>query len=182
MLPWAHAALGYLLYSAYSRRQLRRPPIGWPVFAVGFGTQFPDLVDKPLTWTIPLLPYGRSMSHSIFAFGAVMGGLYLLSRYPDHRTLTTAFGVGFLSHLFGDAAGPAIHGDAGGLGFLLWPVTDVPEGDTGSFVEFLLALEPTPMMLFGFVLTAVGLGVWIRDGMPGVTDLFLESRRTPTRE
>lgn len=182
MLPWAHAAFGYLLYSAYSRRFLGGPPVGLTVFVVGFGTQFPDLVDKPLTWTIPLLPYGRSLSHSLFAFAAVVGGLYLLFRYPDQRTLTTAFGIGFLSHLIGDAVGPAIHGDVGGLGFLLWPVTDVPDGDTGSFVEFLLALEPTPMMLFGFALTAVGVGVWIRDGMPGVKDLFLESRRTPTRE
>lgn len=176
MLPWAHAALGYLLYSAYIRWHLRRPPIGFPVWAVGFGTQFPDLIDKPLTWTVSVLPYGRSLSHSLFALIVILGGLYLLCQYPDQRTLTTAFGIGYLSHLFGDAIGPAVYGDIGALGFLLWPVTDVPKGDTGSFIEFLLALEPTPMVLFGFVLTAVAAVVWARDGLPGIADLLFEPR------
>lgn len=182
MLPWAHAALGYLLYSGYSRWQLRQPPIGWTVVAVGFGTQFPDLIDKPLTWTLPLLPYGRSLSHSLFALVVIVGGLRFVFRHSNHRGLTVAFGIGYGSHLLGDAIGPVVHGDVGSLGFLLWPVTEVPEGDTGSFIEFLLALEPTPMVLFGIGLTVVALVVWLRDGLPGVADLLYRPRTKQARE
>ena len=177
MLPWAHAALGYLLYSAYTRRYRGQPPVGVTVYAVGVGTAVPDLIDKPLTWTIPVLPYGRSLSHSLFAFVVILGGLALLVRHPEHRPLTTAFGIGYGSHIFGDALGPAIQGDISALGFLFWPVTDVPDGDTGSFFGFLLALEPTPMVLFGVLLTAVAAVVWVRDGLPGVVELVDEARR-----
>jgi hypothetical protein len=150
------------------------------VYAVGFGTQFPDLIDKPLTWSFLVLPYGRSLGHSLFTLGVLMLVLRVAFRYPDQKALSTAFGVGYVSHLFGDGIGAIVSSDFGGLGYLLWPVTDVPSGDTGSFVEFFLALEPTPLMLVGVVLTVVAGVVWVYDGMPGVKDLYAEYRRDVT--
>lgn len=175
MLPWGHAAVGYLLYSLYSRWRLGRPPIGLTVFALGFGTQFPDLIDKPLTWTIPLLPYGRSLAHSLFSFVLILFVLRILFRYPDQRALTTAFGIGYGTHLIGDGLGPVLHGNYFALGYLLWPLTDVPEGHSRSFIEFFLSLEPTPMMLFGVALSVFTLLLWVYDGMPGIKDLFFSS-------
>jgi hypothetical protein len=50
----------------------------------------------------------------------------------------------------------------------------VPEGESRSFIEFFLTLEATPMVVFGGVLTVVGLVVWVYDGLPGVKDLYAE--------
>lgn len=175
MLPWAHAALGYLLYSAYSRWTTGHPPIGLTVFALGFGTQFPDLIDKPLAWSVGLLPYGRSLSHSLFALIGLLIVLNVLFRYPDQRALITAFGVGHLSHLIGDGIGPALSGDYAALGYVLWPLTTVPNGESRSFIEFFLTLEVTPMVLGGVLLTAVSGVLWVYEGLPGVKDLLIVS-------
>jgi hypothetical protein len=146
------------------------------VYAVGLGTQFPDLIDKPLAWSFAVLPYGRSLGHSLFTLGVLLLVLRIVFRYPGQEALSTAFGLGYVSHLFGDGIGAIVSGDLRGLGYLLWPVTDVPSGDTRSFVEFFLALEPTPLMLVGFVLTIAAGVVWVYDGMPGVKDLYAEYR------
>nr|WP_197052477.1 metal-dependent hydrolase [Halobellus rufus] len=175
MLPWGHAAFGYLLYSLYSRHAVGRPPVGLSVFALGFGTQFPDLIDKPLSWTVSILPYGRSLSHSLFTLILLVGVLWVLFQYPDQRALTTAFGIGYLSHVIGDGIGPAITGDYVGLGYLLWPLTPVPTGDSRSFIEFFLTLELTPQVFAGLILAVISILVWVYDGMPGIKDLLFES-------
>jgi len=177
MLPWGHAAFGYILYSLYARYDTGYPPIGLAVFAVGFGTQFPDLIDKPLTWTIPLLPYGRSFAHSLFTFTAIVVILWLVVEHADQYVLVVAFAIGYLSHLIGDAFGPILSGELHGLGYLLWPLTSVPSGGTRSFVEFFLSLEFTPSLLFGLIVTLLGVGLWVYDGLPGVVDLAREYSR-----
>ena len=48
MWPWEHLTIGYLAYSLLSRLAWRRPPTVGTAITVAFGTQFPDLVDKPL--------------------------------------------------------------------------------------------------------------------------------------
>jgi hypothetical protein len=75
MVLWEHAAFVYLVYSLYSRWAVGRPSIGLWVFALGLGTQFLDLIDKPLTWTPPLLPYGRSLGYSLFTMVVLIGVL-----------------------------------------------------------------------------------------------------------
>ncbi|OYR56612.1 metal-dependent hydrolase [Halorubrum halodurans] len=174
MLPWGHAAFGYLIYSVYSRWKIGHPPIGLAVFALGLGTLFPDLIDKPLTWTIPLLPYGRSLSHSLITFALIVLVLWTLIRHPDQRTLVGAFTIGYFSHLVADSIHPAFTQEYAGLGYWLWPLTSVPESEPRSFIEFFLTLEATPMVVFGGVLTVVGLVVWVYDGMPGIKDLYAE--------
>ena len=48
MWTWEHLAIGYLAYSLLSQLAWRRPPTVGAAITVAFGTQFPDLVDKPL--------------------------------------------------------------------------------------------------------------------------------------
>ncbi|WP_223174222.1 metal-dependent hydrolase [Halorubrum aquaticum] len=158
----------------YSRWRIGHPPIGLTVFTLGFGTQFPDLIDKPLTWTIPLLPYGRTLSHSLITFTEIVLVLRTLTQYPDQRTLVGAFAIGYFSHLVADSIHPMLSQEYSGLGYWLWPLTPVPEGESRSFIEFFLTLEATPMIVFGGVLTAVGIVVWVSDGMPGIQDLYAE--------
>lgn len=174
MLPWGHAAFGYLSYTLYSRWRIGYRPIGLAVLALGLGTQFPDLIDKPLTWTVQLLPYGRSLTHSLLTFTVIVSTLRILTKYPDQRTLVNAFAIGYFSHLVADSVYPVLTQNYAGLGYWLWPLTAVPEGGSRSFTEFFLSLEVTPIVVSEGVLTVVGMTIWVYDGMPGVKDLYAE--------
>lgn len=172
MLPWGHAAVGYLLYSLALGYGDRQPPDGWAVLALGFGTQFPDLVDKPLAWTFAVLPAGRSLAHSTLTLGVV--GLVVLS--VAHRrgavVPAVAFLTGYASHLVTDAVAPVVYGDLGALNFLLYPLVPVrtPEHDYDLLI-FFLTLELTPLLSLGAALTGVALWQWHRDGTPGFAEL-----------
>ncbi|HET7325515.1 MAG TPA: metal-dependent hydrolase, partial [Halococcus sp.] len=111
MWPWGHLAVGYLLYSAFARRRFDRPPDDAAALCVAVGTQFPDIVDKPLAWTFHLLPSGRSFAHSLLTAAIVCGvvGWYAHRREQPH--VATAFAVGYVSHLFTDALSPLLGGE-----------------------------------------------------------------------
>ena len=63
MWPWDHLAFGYVWYTLASRGWDGRPPSNAAAIALAVGTQFPDLVDKPLAWWLDVLPAGRSLGH-----------------------------------------------------------------------------------------------------------------------
>lgn len=86
MMPWGHAAFGYALYSLGHRAWTRAPPSGKAVLAALFGTQLPDLVDKPLSWGLHLFPQGYSVAHSVFV--AIPIGLLVIALgvYYDKAT------------------------------------------------------------------------------------------------
>lgn len=172
MLPWAHAAFGYLLHHVYTGWHGRRP-IGVPALAVVFGTQFPDLLDKPAAWTFGLLASGRSFAHSLFTFGLIAILLYVLLGEVRRREFV-AFELGYASHLVGDGLAALVAGEYVELGYLLWPLTSAPiDNEPATFTEFFVALDVTLWLVFGLCLTVVGLVVWARDGYPGVADVLL---------
>ena len=83
MWPWEHVAFGYVLYSLGSHAIRREPPAEWTVFALGLGTLVPDLVDKPLSWSLGLFPTGYSVAHSALVAVPTVAGLLLAS--PDFQ-------------------------------------------------------------------------------------------------
>ena len=168
MWPWGHLAVGYLLFAAVSDRRRARPPDGAETILVAVGTQFPDLIDKPLAWTVGVLPNGRSLAHSVFVAGFVIAFVWWLCRRVGAPTLGGAFGLGYGSHLAADAIPVFLYGAPAELAFLAWPVLPPVEYDTGqSFVAHFAGIEPTPFFLSEIALTAVALVVWLRDGAPG---------------
>lgn len=181
MLPWGHAAVGYLSYRLYTFLRYRRPPIGISVVALAIGTQFADLIDKPLAWTFGVLPSGRSLAHSLLVVGIVAGLLYWVSRRRSERTGTAlfAFLFGWMSQLFSDGY-PILFGQQTCLNYLVWPLAGICqyEGEKNrSFIEFFLALELSNGMLFGFGLTAIATAIWLLDGAPGVRYLLRKAKR-----
>ncbi|MHB9286459.1 metal-dependent hydrolase [Halobacteriales archaeon Cl-PHB] len=162
MWPWAHAAVGYLLYVTLARYG-DAPLQGWPVYATLLGTQLPDLVDKPLAWTIPLLPSGRSLAHSLFA-AAVVASLayYLLTTERDQPAIALGLTVGYVSHLFADGLGSILATEWQHLSYLGWPLLDLPEYDIPkSFVAHFQNFAFEPMQLLGFALTGIAFLVWL---------------------
>lgn len=186
MWPWAHAALGYLLYTGLCRVR-NTSPAGDAVIVLGVGTQLPDLVDKTLAWYVPVLPTGRTLAHSLLVAVPVIIAVALWLRSRDRAALGPAFGVGYLSHLLGDSAHAVVTAEWAELTFLLWPVLPSPEPELGkSLMAHLVAIEGSPRFLFGLLLTGVALAVWARDGLPGLETLWKLGRnalrRAPSSE
>jgi hypothetical protein len=126
MWPWGHAAVGYLLYTLYLRAHADVHPTARPTFALLVGTQFPDLVDKPLAWDLALLPGGRAVAHSLLVLVPVCTAVIVLARRAGQGTVGTAFASGALSHTFVDALPSLLRGEFIYATYLFWPVLPYP--------------------------------------------------------
>lgn len=179
MWPWEHLAVGYLCYSVYSRARTGSPPDGMATLAVAFGTQFPDIVDKPLAWQLGLLPSGNSLAHSVVTAGVLSVFVLVLSERRGVPQLGIAFVVGYLLHLSGDVFYPLVYGNGPWIEFLWWPLVALDSGGTlGFFPKLIHLIERTG----SFLMTPAGLAylggelgllvvtvaVWWVDGRPGI--------------
>lgn len=113
------AVVPVLLYVVIRDRQLPSSRLVWIVF---FGSQFPDLVDKPLAHVFFVLPSGRVFMHSLpFAVPISIGVLGYAWRTRRPRA-GVAFVFAYLSHLAADNyrafIGPNPHVPPD----LLWPL------------------------------------------------------------
>lgn len=169
MLPWAHAAIGYLLWTGITHSLGGRPPTDREVWALLLGTQFPDLIDKPLAWTVGVLPSGRSLAHSLFAVAAAFAALSTVGRRWIRRGLAVAFAVGHLSHSLADVYRPLREGRYGDLGYLLWPLLNGPADGAGrSIVGHFRELSPASFLGYQSLIAALLVAVWLYDGAPGL--------------
>lgn len=180
MWPWEHVAVGYLLYSAYVRVRHDNSPDTWPALAVGFGALFPDLVDKPLAWTVDVLPSGVSVAHSVFTALVLATCVVWVLDHVGHRQIGVGFAVAYLAHLPADALYPVLLGDRVHLRAFLWPVATTPDaGGSGflahvveygvAFVHFLGTPRGLAFLVLEVTLVGSAIAVWIADGHPGLT-------------
>ena len=170
MWPWGHLALAYLVYTLYSRLRRGHRPTAATALVVAVASQAPDLVDKPLAWTLSVLPTGRSLAHSLLVVPAV-ALLYSLARVRDEgeEPLVVAFGIGVLSHLFGDVFFSLVNLEFRHMGFLLWPAIPPVEYEVEqSFLAHFRLVDLSPELYFEFLLVALALVVWRSDGYPGL--------------
>lgn len=179
MWPWEHAAFGYLCYSVAARAWTGDPPGAGAVATLAVATQFPDLVDKPLAWSLGILPSGTSLAHSVLVAVPVSVLAVLAGRRTGHRAAGAAFAVGYLSHLAGDVIYPVALGGRPAVGAVLWPLVATnrraPVGlatRTGELFASLLAHLSTPAGVLYAVAEAALLGaalaLWLVDGAPGL--------------
>lgn len=171
MLPWGHAAVGYLLYAALCRYRSGDTPQPTPVVALAVGTQIADLIDKPLAWYLGVLPSGRSLGHSIFAAIVLIAIVESLARRYDRRELSVPFALGHLSHLAADSVYPLARGEFSTLGFLLWPLVPQTPDDTeleNTILQVLLDASFSPTGLFEILLLSLATGLWLAHRAPGL--------------
>jgi hypothetical protein len=181
MYPWGHLAVGYLCYSIAIRLRYRRPPDGQAVLALGIGTQFPDLIDKPLSWTFGILPSGRSMGHSL-VFATLLGIVvwYVVRQY-DRRTEAVAFFCGHLLHIVGDALPIVLAGRWERLGMVLWPVIPAYQSSgepDQSIIEFFLSIDLATIPIEGVFFITLTTVLWLFDGLPGIKPLVDRIQKT----
>lgn len=177
MWPWGHLAAAYLLSTGYARTRFGRPLSGGSVLLVAFGSQLPDLVDKPLGWYLGVLPAGRSLAHSLLFAVPVTVAALLLARRLDRPQQGVAFAVGMLSHLLTDSL-PALWRDVG-ADYLLWPLLPVTpyEGGAPGLLELFRSAASEPFFVVELLLVVLAAAVWYRDGYPGVGTLVRAGER-----
>lgn len=179
MWPWEHLAIGYLAYSALSRYRHGESPTTTATVAVAFGTQFPDLVDKPLAWGLDLVASGVSVAHSIFTALTLSVVAIALCRRTERPRLGVAFAVGYLSHLPADVVYGAVFGQQLRVGPYLWPLVEsAPSAGRGlldnvayylvRFVIFLTTERGLAFLSLEVLLLSFTAWIWVRDGCPGL--------------
>lgn len=179
MWPWEHLAVGYLCYSLLTRAWTGSSPDWTGALALAVGTQFPDLIDKPLAWEFGVLPSGNTLAHSLFTALPLSVLVLVLAKRLGALHLGAAFVVGYLLHLPGDVVYPVLYGDGLWIDFLLWPIVPAQAGQVPGFIsEFQRLVERTVRFLSSpsgqlYItleagLIALAVAVWYSDGMPGV--------------
>ena len=102
MRPHEHFLVAFLPVFVYVLLRYRRIPSKGMVFVLVIGSQLPDLVDKPLAFSIGILPSGRVFMHSL-PFALPLAVLVLVYAWATDRSY---LGIGFvwahLLHLAGD--------------------------------------------------------------------------------
>lgn len=179
MLPLGHLAFAYLWYAGYAAVGRHRLPARAALVPLAIGSQFPDLVDKPLAY-VEVLSYGRSLAHSLFAFAACslavwwiarrLSGRWAVDMWPERLRIVTpgAFSVGYLSHLVGDTYRSLLAGDLWTTRFLLYPLFPVPVSsadDVAPWVRMIriyreMGTHPQLAVIAVAVVVFVGLRVW----------------------
>ena len=168
MWPLGHVAVAYLCYAGLRRARGGVPAREFAVVALVVGSQLPDLVDKPLAWYLGVLPTGRSLAHSLLLIGPLIGLAYLVADRYGRAEDGIAAGVGAGSHLLADVV-PALWG-AADPAILVWPLLPLePYPDGAPSIMGLLAESlGEPYFLAEFVLAAIAVVVWRREGYPGL--------------
>lgn len=180
MFPWGHLAFGYLLFSPAVRLVRRRAPRGLAVLALAFGTQLPDLVDKPLSWVFHVTPTGYSVAHSVFVAVPVAAVVAAALTARGRGEVGVGFAVGYLSHLAGDVLLAVALRQPYTVERVLWPLVTLPGYASEpsaldrtltyivEWMAFLLSSESLllPAVYLGPLVAAVVL--WLVDGAPGV--------------
>lgn len=166
MQPAVHLFVGYLCWSAYTRVGRGEPPAAVPATVAVFAAILPDLIDKPLTaWGV--VGVGRTVGHSLL-FAVPLGiVVYLLATRLDRRLLGVAFVVGYGSHIAADVPWHVLSGDFHELGFLFWPVAEMPPYTGVKPLGTVAGTEVTTLWLEA-VIVVLAVAAWIRDGTPGL--------------
>ena len=187
MYPPGHLAFGYICYSLYFHIRWKRPPPGDETLILLLGTQFPDLVDKPLA-LLGVFPYSRYVGHSLITIALLVVFLWFVTKTaPSRRRLVAPFTVGAISHSIADIIPKLLYGHPLGadFGWLLWPVivgtpSYRPPEDIADYYSFpgsTLLEEMLDLTIILFSGSAVvlwivaGSIVWWYDGKPGLREL-----------
>ncbi|AUG46996.1 metal-dependent hydrolase [Haloarcula taiwanensis] len=184
MWPWGHLAVAYLVYAVYTRFDPTRRQTAATLTALAVGSQFPDLIDKPLAWTFGVLPSGRSLAHSLLSLLFIAVVLHRLAALYRRTDLSTAFTLGAFAHTLTDMSPTAVGGVLGGdltqlqwLRFLVWPLQPPPPyANDASFVEQFASLSLEPYVLFQFGLFGLAVAVWLVHGAPGLRSVTRRSK------
>lgn len=177
MQPIVHPVVGYLCYSASARWIRGDAPDPTPTIAAVIGATVPDLLDQPL-YLAGITAVGRRIGHSLFFAVPVVAVVWTVARRRGRTRLGVAFAIGYGSHLAADVPWHVLAGQYDELGFLLWPITHMPEYTGVKPLGTVpgLGLEATTLWL-ELVIVVLGIARWWIDGRPGIAPVRAAVRR-----
>ncbi|MDT3437639.1 metal-dependent hydrolase [Haloarcula sp. 1CSR25-25] len=153
MMPWGHFLIAVIPYISYSLIRHRKMPNGPILLVLLFGTQFPDLVDKPLAWQFDVLINGRIFMHSLVFAVPLSVAILLLAWIYDRRTIGGTFVFGYLLHIPGDFYTAFIRSGLHIPNNMLWPLFSPSPISKPEFVT-----QPGLLTFTGWDIVAVGIG------------------------
>ena len=166
MQPIVHPIVGYLCYAVYTHRREGTPPEGEPAAVAVFAAVLPDLIDQPM-WLLGVTPVSRTFAHSLFGAAVIVGVAGFVARRRARPDLAIAFSIGYLSHVAADIPWHVLAGDYRELGFLFWPITEMPAYTGVKTIGTVGGVELTTLWLEA-VIAVIGVSVWWYDGRPGL--------------
>lgn len=128
-------------------------PTGSMLLALLFGTQFPDLVDKPLAWQFDLLVNGRIFMHSLVFAVPISIAVLLMAWTNDRKTIGGAFVFGYLLHIPGDFYTSVVRREPHIPNNMLWPLFPPSPISKPEFVA-----QPGLLTFSTWDIVAVGIG------------------------
>lgn len=123
MSPLEHFLAGFVPVLVYFILRYRQLPSVGVVFVIFVGSQFPDLVDKPLSLA-NVIPWGRVFMHSLPFALPVAAVVLLYAVATDQQHLGVGFVFAYLLHIPGDWYGRLLSGEI--PPDILWPIMPIP--------------------------------------------------------
>lgn len=153
MYPAEHFLFALTPLTVYTLARWRRLPSGPMVLLLLVATQLPDVIDKPLAWTLAILPSGRMLAHSVVVSLPILSVLVLLAARRGYGQGAVVFSAGYLSHIVSDFYPILRYGtDYYFFPNLFWPLMTANPDRTASFAahspDSLLSLL-VPFIVFG---------------------------------
>jgi membrane-bound metal-dependent hydrolase YbcI (DUF457 family) len=157
--PHIHLLIAVVPVIAYFALRYRGRPSVKLVYVVFFGSQFPDLVDKPLATELFWIPNGRMFAHSLMIALPISIGVLLFVWRRDQLREGTAFVFAYLSHIVADfrqhlfQPNPTLHPN------MLWPLSEVREhhvpywgGPGGIYADLWAAFSIFVLLLTAYLI------------------------------
>lgn len=159
MLFWTHLALSYLAARVGTGLAGTDRPGDLLTVGVIATAAVPDLVDKPLAWSLGLPT--RNVLHTVLVGGPLLLVVGLAAWRLSRPRLGLGVAGSYLIHLLADAADVLfLPGET--LGFLLWPLLSYHHHAASALTYYV-----SPYSAVQTVVTLFVVGLWIRDGHPG---------------
>ena len=161
MFPHEHLLVALLPIVVYVGVRDRQLPTRGVVFVTVTGSQFPDLIDKPLAHQFGVLPSGRVFMHSL-PFAIPIAVCILVYGWQTHRPrVAGAFVVAYVLHLLGDTYQILRTGQI--PADLLWPFAAAQSRPEVPFWAGVDGINVRLWTVFSVAVLAVTLGVVVRD-------------------
>lgn len=124
MFPLGHFVVAFLPVLAYVLSRDRQLPSMQLTGIAAFGSQFPDLIDKPLYHESVVTPSGRVGTHSLpVAIPIALAVLWYAYR-TDRPRAGVVFVFAYATHIFGDVYRALLAPDRRIPSDLLWPFVE----------------------------------------------------------
>ena len=185
MWPWEHFAVAYVVCSLLVRVLGRGPLTTRTAIAVTAGALLPDLVDKPLAWTLGITENGYGIAHSVFVAPLLWLAVAAATvrRGAETRLAAGLFALAYAIHLATDVYDPTRPDRGLVVRVVLWPIASPPSADHGGFLDhvtvyllryvhqFVAGGLTGPVLLQIALAVAVGV-LWLADGAPIAADAW----------